>query len=226
MPPTAAITIVRQSAAGGIALQEWLSYVSTSSILHLVPPQDGINPFTKQPAEFKPAAGSAYFDTPAGRYRVRYRSGTLTIRGVGDDAQAIAKDIASALGATVVNPDEGAPGRTSVAMRPTTLRQYRIKFEQVPVGEQAINPNKLGQRSKLGGEPDWCQRDDTPNCQKCGKRMTFVGQLDSMEHQDKDNPHSVPVLSKQQHFMFADVGLIYIFMCFPCSQPMALLQSG
>ena len=56
--------------------------------------------------------------------------------------------------------------------------------------------------------------------------MTFVGQLDSMEHQNKDDPHSVRVLSKQQHFMFADVGLIYIFMCFPCSQPMAVLQGG
>ena len=37
-------------------------------------------------------------------------------------------------------------------------RQYRIKFERVPEGEQAIDPNKLGQRSKLGGEPDWYAR--------------------------------------------------------------------
>jgi hypothetical protein len=226
MPPTSRITIVRQSAADGITLQEWLSYVSTSNFLHLVPPQAGINPFTKQRVEFKAAAGSAYFDTPAGRCHVSYRSGVLTVLNAGDDAWSVAKDIATALGATVALANEGDSGGTPTALRPTILRQYRIKFEQVPTGEQAIDPNKLGQRSKLGGEPDWCQQDDTPSCPKCGKTMTFVGQLDSIEHQDKDNPHSVRALSKQQRFMFADVGLIYIFMCFPCSHPMALLQSG
>ena len=35
------------------------------------------------------------------------------------------------------------------------LREYRIKFEKVQKGKKGVpDPNKLGVRSKLGGEPD------------------------------------------------------------------------
>ena len=37
------------------------------------------------------------------------------------------------------------------------LREYRVHFERVPPGQEAIDPDALGQRSKLGGRPDWDQ---------------------------------------------------------------------
>lgn len=111
-------------------------------------------------------------------------------------------------------------------MPPQILREYRILFERVPEGEAAIDGNELGQRSKLGGSPNWVQTDQTPTCPRCGKEMRFVGQLDSLEHQNKANPHSIKALSRQQHFMFGDVGLIYLFFCFDCCATQAIFQCG
>jgi len=61
------IVIIRPAGSDGIALEEWLALVSASTAVRLVPPRTGIIPFTKEPIEFKPAAGSAYFDTSVGR---------------------------------------------------------------------------------------------------------------------------------------------------------------
>ena len=62
------------------------------------------------------------------------------------------------------------------------LREYRVKFERVPQGEKAVEPNALGLRSKLGGKPDWEQDDETPMCPNCKEPMLFVAQIDSIEH--------------------------------------------
>jgi hypothetical protein len=48
--------------------------------------------------------------------------------------------------------------------------------------------------------------------------MTFVAQIDSVEHQWSSNPHSVNALSKDQKWMFGDVGMIYVFFCIECCQ--------
>jgi hypothetical protein len=53
------------------------------------------------------------------------------------------------------------------------LREYRIRFEPVPPGQRAIAPSAEGLRSKLGGEPDWVQGDERPDCPACGGRMMF-----------------------------------------------------
>ena len=106
------------------------------------------------------------------------------------------------------------------------LREYRMRFERVPPGQVAIDLDALGQRSKLGGRPDWDQDDETPACPICGEVMTFVAQLDSIEHQSRTNPHSVDALSGKQDYMFADVGMIYVFACLEHSQVAAVLQSG
>jgi uncharacterized protein YwqG len=110
--------------------------------------------------------------------------------------------------------------------RPETLRQYRILFERVPDGEQSIDPNKLGQRSKLGGTPNWDQSNETPTCSSCDKEMTFIAQLDSIEHQSKSNPHSMNALSKDKHYMFGDVGMLYVFFCFECLETQTVFQCG
>jgi uncharacterized protein YwqG len=105
----------------------------------------------------------------------------------------------------------------------TVLPTYRMLFEPLPDGD----PEKdLGLRSKLGGSPNWEQGDETPACPHCKKRMVFVGQLDSIHHDDKKNPHRIGCLTKNQKYMFGDVGLIYLFFCFECLEPRAVFQCG
>jgi hypothetical protein len=105
------------------------------------------------------------------------------------------------------------------------LRQYRVSFERVPSGE-AAHPGKLGLRSKLGGSPDWDQGKETPRCPDCRTEMTFVGQLDSIEHYEEYNPNRVHCLSPDQQYMMGDVGMIYLFFCFDCLRPKAVFQCG
>jgi len=109
---------------------------------------------------------------------------------------------------------------------PITLREYRMHFEPVPAGQQAVNLDALGERSKLGGQADWEQNNETPKCPDCRQKMSFVGQIDSIEHDSKTNPHAVDAVSDDQQYMFGDVGLIYVFFCFDCARPAALFQSG
>ncbi|MDB6121747.1 MAG: hypothetical protein JWQ71_740 [Pedosphaera sp.] len=107
------------------------------------------------------------------------------------------------------------------------LREYRIKFEKVPKGKKAVpDPDKLGIRSKLGGEPDWVQSPEIPECSDCKQPMTFIAQIDSMEHDEKHNPHAIDCLSRQQQYMFGDVGMIYVFMCFSCMTTKSVVQCG
>lgn len=106
------------------------------------------------------------------------------------------------------------------------LREYRMLFERVPDGERSVNPRRLGERSKLGGLPDWEQVDETPGCPDCAQDMTFVAQIDSIEQESKTNPHSISALSKDQQYMFGDVGIIYVFFCFNCLKARAVFQCG
>jgi len=85
---------------------------------------------------------------------------------------------------------------------------------------------RLGLRTKLGGTPDWEQGDETQLCPHCGKTMSFVAQIDSVEHDSSVNPHSVDALSDDQKCMFGDVGMIYVFLCFECGTPSAVMQCG
>jgi len=69
----------------------------------------------------------------------------------------------------------------------------------------------VGHRNKLGGKPDWLQGRSVqiPTC--CGgKDMTFYGQLDSLGDQ----------------IALADVGMIFVFVCFDCFTTKSILQSG
>jgi uncharacterized protein (DUF983 family) len=54
------------------------------------------------------------------------------------------------------------------------------------------------------------QWDETPTCRECGERMTFYGQLDSIN----------------DAIVLADVGLVYVFVCFNDFQAKAVVQSG
>jgi len=56
--------------------------------------------------------------------------------------------------------------------------------------------------------------------------MTFVAQVDSVEHDSKSNPHRVSPLSEDQKWMFGDVGMIYVFVCFDCALAHAEYECG
>ena len=94
-------------------------------------------------------------------------------------------------------------------------------------GEHAVDPDSVGNhglRTKLGGEPDWEQGDDQPECPSCFTPMTFVAQIDSVEHWSNANPHSRNPIKHGQDFMFGDVGLIYVFFCFNCLKSQSMVQ--
>ena len=84
-----------------------------------------------------------------------------------------------------------------------------------PLNETAANlpPFKwagrdVGKRHKLGGEPDFVQDPNWPDCPNCKTKMTFYAQLDSINDE----------------FCIADAGLIYVFLCFDCYHCETVLQ--
>jgi hypothetical protein len=68
----------------------------------------------------------------------------------------------------------------------------------------------VGHRDKVGGGPDWLQGPDVPDCPECHEAMSFYGQLDSVG----------------DSVALADVGMIYVFVCFDCFATRSILQSG
>ena len=86
-----------------------------------------------------------------------------------------------------------------------------------PLNKDAENLSKfkyaedhVGTRHQLGGNPEFLQKADWPLCRDCGKRMTFYGQLDSINDE----------------FVLADCGMIYIFVCLDCNTVESFMQSN
>ncbi|MCC6361621.1 MAG: hypothetical protein IT450_23035 [Phycisphaerales bacterium] len=101
------------------------------------------------------------------------------------------------------------------------LPEFRVNLTRLRPGEQAYpkadSYDPCGQRTKLGGDPDYYNGDEpTPICPNCRAAMTFVAQIDSVEHDCECNPHKVDCLSDDQKWMLGDVGMIYVFFCFEC----------
>ena len=113
---------------------------------------------------------------------------------------------------------------SNVGVKMKTLREYKIEFKSVPTNKRKAKSKELGLRSKLGGFPDWEQSDETPKCPSCHKKMNFIGQIDSIEHDESHNPHAKDCLNGDQNFMFGDVGLIYVFFCFDCLETKSIFQ--
>jgi putative addiction module component (TIGR02574 family) len=113
------------------------------------------------------------------------------------------------------------------SIEPRKLPEIRVILQRVAPGERAVAldyPDSLGVRTKLGGEPDWAQGDQTPRCDSCGIPMTFVAQIDSIEHDNRHNPLRRDCRGGHQDYMFGDVGMIYLFYCFDCGQTACLEQ--
>ena len=92
---------IERKAPDTIALNDWLTYLSQNSSLSPTPPREGINPFTKKPTTFKPAAGSAFFDTASGRCSVGYEQGTLVANVPGREAIPVLEQIAAYFAASI-----------------------------------------------------------------------------------------------------------------------------
>jgi hypothetical protein len=106
------------------------------------------------------------------------------------------------------------------------LPEIRVELSRPARGKRAVTldyPEHLGLRTKLGGEPDWIQDFDVPACPQCDKDMTFVAQIDSIEHDSQLNPLRRPAVSKKD-YMFGDVGMIYVFFCFNCLTTQSVFQ--
>jgi hypothetical protein len=92
-------------------------------------------------------------------------------------------------------------------------------FELIPepLNDEARNLPKfkwarkeVGTRHQLGGEPQFLQSAEWPTCPFGHGRMTFYGQLDSIN----------------DDICIADCGLIYVFICFDCHESISMVQSN
>ncbi len=115
------------------------------------------------------------------------------------------------------------------------LPEFRVELTRLKEGEHAHlsggdapHYEYQGRRTKLGGDPD-CEQ-PPPQCYRCHKVMTFVAQIDSVEHDSRSNSHRVAWDAKreagQRRWMFGDVGMIYVYFCFDCVHPEAAFECG
>jgi len=106
------------------------------------------------------------------------------------------------------------------------LREYKIDLAERIRGRKAAPKDApaLGMRTKFGGDPDWVQNNDRPECYFCKRPMTFVAQIDSIEHFDPSNP--LRREHADQQWMFGGVGMIYVFFCFYCQTTQSVYQCG
>lgn len=96
-----------------------------------------------------------------------------------------------------------------------SIPEFRLRREPATPEAEAVPEFEwaapdVGYRHQLGGEPHWLQGDATPTCPECGERMTFYGQLDSIN----------------DDIALADVGIVYVFVCFNDFRAAAIVQSG
>lgn len=91
----------------------------------------------------------------------------------------------------------------------------------LPLGQPLGGEPEPGSRTRFGGSPQWIQSDATPVCRSCQKTMTFVGQIDSIANEGSEVGR---FLSERSSFMFADVGMIYVFWCSRCNGTESVLQ--
>lgn len=94
-----------------------------------------------------------------------------------------------------------------------------------PEGPDVPHYEYQGQRSKFGGKPDSIQG-ERPSCEfpHCEVQMTFIAQIDSVEHSWPSNPHAKPN-GEDRKWMIADVGMIFVFYCFDCGYTDSFVES-
>lgn len=98
----------------------------------------------------------------------------------------------------------------------TLSRIPPFKLIPEPLSEEArtlakfrMAPDNIGTRHQLGGTPEFIQDEQWPRCSECSNKMTFYGQLDSIN----------------DDYILADCGLVYVFVCFDCNETSSFIQS-
>jgi hypothetical protein len=91
-----------------------------------------------------------------------------------------------------------------------------FKLVPEPLSEEARSLPKfrwagkeVGTRHQLGGEPRFLQPTPWPDCPSGHGKMSFYGQFDSIN----------------DDISIADVGMVYIFICFDCFEAKAIVAS-
>lgn len=106
----------------------------------------------------------------------------------------------------------GASPRTLGKKRKTSKISAALELTELEPRTLALVPalagKKVGRKSKLGGDPAWVQNDESPECPKCRKEMAFFLQIAS-----------------DSQVTFADMGLLYAFVCPECRVTASLVQS-
>ena len=128
----------------------------------------------------------------------------------------VVRTVIASLG-TMPSPDlEDSASVAKNTKVPLRLPEFNVKLMRVRDGDSLESP-ELGQRTKFGGSPNRIQGGAPwPTCPHYHTELSFVAQIDSIEHQCKQNPHSVDSGSSDQKWMFGDVGMIYVYYCFDC----------
>jgi hypothetical protein len=105
---------------------------------------------------------------------------------------------------------------------PDELREYRVRI--IPIERAGPIPTETGRRTKFGGIPDGIQEgdDERKTCPQCYLPLHFIAQIDSFEQNSDTNPNSKPY--DEQHYMFGDAGMIYVWYCFQCMQASASMS--
>jgi len=108
------VIIGRIEAPGGIESGKWLDLIESHPALANAPTRKGVNPFTRQPCEYKPPASSALIRKDGAEigsiYCAMDGSPTLVVQAQEDlvDAVAgVAADIAGSLGGHFVRQQHG-----------------------------------------------------------------------------------------------------------------------
>jgi len=80
--------------------------------------------------------------------------------------------------------------------------------EGLPSFEYAAD--EVGRRHQLGGDPQFLQEAEWPECPDCNKQMSFYAQLDSIS----------------DDIVIADCGMVFVFVCLDCNETKSIIQSG
>jgi hypothetical protein len=108
----------------------------------------------------------------------------------------------------------------SIGVFPELQVQLSVAGSPTPTGPGQNGPQP-GSRTRFGGKPLWIQSNETPMCNTCQSPMTFVAQIDSIANDRTDLGR---FLRERNSFMFADVGMIYVFWCSGCLETRAVFQ--
>lgn len=167
----------------------------------------GANAVVLQPNRERPSPLDAAKKRRRAQYEKAKRAAEKSWGTAPPDLWCTNMDAEFAIGLSAV--DELRRPQAGAFTTPSALVAARVIYS----AEEGLGPSGRRFYSKVGGHPAWVQDDETPKCTKCKKAMTFVAQLDSVNHPRAD-----------RELAFGDSGSSYLFVCEPDRQGKWLWQ--